>query len=157
MSAFHAAVVSVPGRRRIARTPFGAEMHIHATAAETGGTVGMWESFTPPGQGPAPHMHTRETEVFRVIRGLYRVRCGDEEFDAPEGAVIVLPPNVWHGWRNIGDVPGQLFGIAAPGGLEQMFIDIAEAGVASQEEVARIEARFGIVNEATLALAAKPA
>jgi hypothetical protein len=38
----------------------------------------MWETFTPPGKGPHDHTHTRETEIFRVIRGTYRFRCGDD-------------------------------------------------------------------------------
>lgn len=130
-------------------------MVIHATAAETGGSLGMWESFTPPGQGPAPHMHTRETEVFRVIRGTYRIKCGDQDFDAPAGSVVVLPPHIWHSWRNVGDEDGQLFGIVTPGGFEQMFIEIAQSGATCEADIARIEARFGIVNEATKALAAE--
>ncbi len=48
MLSFQEAVVSMPGRERIARTPFGAQVVIHATAAETGGAFGMWETFTPP-------------------------------------------------------------------------------------------------------------
>ncbi len=42
MSDFRNAVVSLPGRERIARTPFGAMIVIHATAAETGGAFGIW-------------------------------------------------------------------------------------------------------------------
>ncbi|MBB4195919.1 hypothetical protein GGE45_005961 [Rhizobium aethiopicum] len=49
MSSFENAVVSLPGRDRIAKTPFGAGIVIHATAAETGGAFGLWETFTPPG------------------------------------------------------------------------------------------------------------
>ena len=116
MTSFSRAVVSRPGEERVAKTPFGAKIIIHATAEETGGAFGMWETFTPPGQGPAPHMHTRETEVFRVIRGFYRFRCGDEEFDAPPGTVVVLPPYVPHSWRNISDEPGQMFATVTPGG-----------------------------------------
>jgi mannose-6-phosphate isomerase-like protein (cupin superfamily) len=145
-------LVSAPGRERMARTPFGAPIVIHATAAETGGALGMWETFTPPGQGPAPHSHTRETEVFRVIRGLYRFRCGSEEFDAVPGTVITLPPFVEHEWRNIGDEPGQMFAIVTPGGCEQLFLDIAATGAATPEEIAVIERRLGIVNAATRSL-----
>ncbi|MBB3314528.1 MULTISPECIES: cupin domain-containing protein [unclassified Rhizobium] len=152
MSGFRSAVVSLPGRERVARTPFGARIVIHATAAETGGAFGMWETFTPPGQGPAPHTHTRETEVFRVIRGLYRIRCGDDEFDAPPGTVVVLPPHVQHSWRNISDEPGQMFGTVTPGGCEQLFIDIEALNADTPEKIAVIEARLGIVNDATLAL-----
>ena len=149
MAHFKAAVLSVPGRERTARTPFGAHVVIHATAEETGGALGMWETFTPPGEGPAPHTHTRETEVFRVIKGLYRFRCGEEEFDAPPGAVVTLPPFVAHSWRNISDEAGQMFAIATPGGCEQLFLDIEATGARTAEEVAVIERRLGIINEAT--------
>lgn len=112
----------------------------------------MWETFTPPGQGPEPHTHTRETEVFRVIRGLFRFRCGDEEFDAPPGTVVVLAPHVRHSWRNIGDEPGQLFAMVTPGGFEQLFIDIEASCADTPEKIAEIEARMGIINDAVLAL-----
>ncbi len=139
-------------RERVARTPFGARIVIHAAAAETGGAFGLWETFTPPGQGPAPHTHTRETEVFRVIRGLYRVRCGDNEFDATPGTVVVLPPHVRHSWRNISEEHGQMFETVTPGGCEQLFIDIEALNADTPEKIAVIEARLGIINDATLAL-----
>ncbi|WP_209601532.1 cupin domain-containing protein [Sinorhizobium kostiense] len=152
MPGFKKAVVSMPGGERLAKAPHGAKVVIHATAAETGGAFGMWETFTPPGQGPEPHTHTRETEVFRVIRGLYRFRCGDEEFDAPPGTVVVLPPHVRHSWRNIGDEPGQLFAMVTPGGFEQLFVDIETSCADTREKIAEIEARMGIINDAVLAL-----
>lgn len=152
MSIFQKAVASVPGKERIARTPFGAKVVIHATAAETGGAIGMWETFTPPGAGPEPHTHTRETEVFRVIRGFYRFQCGNEEFDAPPGTVVVLPPQVRHSWRNISDELGQMFAIVTPGGCEQLFIDIEAMDADTPQKVAALEARFGIVNDHTRAL-----
>jgi len=149
---FDRAVVSMPGKERVARTPFGAPVVIHATAAETNGAFGMWETFTPPGQGPAPHMHTRETEVFRVIRGTYRFKCGDEEFDAPPGTVVALPPYVQHSWVNIGDEPGQMFVTVVPGGCEQLFIGIETTGADTPAKIAAIEAGLGIVNDETRAL-----
>lgn len=149
------AQVSLPGEQRVARTPFGAKVVIHALAAETGGALGMWDTFTPPGEGPAPHTHTRETEAFRVIRSTYRFWCGGDIFDAPAGSVVVLPPDVEHSWRNIGDEPGQMLAIVTPGGVEQMFLDIAslDAG-ASPAQIAAIEDRYGIINDETKALRA---
>ena len=157
MPVFDKAVASIAGKERFARSPFGGRVIIHATAAETGGTFGMWETFVPPGQGPAPHTHTRETEVFRVIRGTFRVTCGDQEFEAAEGSVITLPPHVEHSWRNVGDVPGQMFGIATPAGFEQMFIQIDATNAKTEAEIARIETSFGIINAATKALASAEA
>jgi quercetin dioxygenase-like cupin family protein len=150
---FEQAHVSLPSAPRVARTPFGASMAIHALAYETGGAFGIWDTFTPPGQGPAPHTHTRETETFRVMRGTYRFWCGDTVFDAPVGTVVVLPPNVEHAWRNISDEPGQMLGIVTPGGCEQMFLDIAALGAdATPARIAMIEARYGIANAQTRAL-----
>ena len=109
----------------------------------------MWETFTPPGQGPAPHTHTRETEVFRIIRGLYRFRCGEDEFDAAPGTVVTLPPFVQHSWVNIGADAGQMFAIVSPGGCEGLFIDIERSGAKTASEIAVFESRYGIINEAT--------
>jgi quercetin dioxygenase-like cupin family protein len=145
-------VVSIPDSARIARTPFGARIIIHATAEETGGALGVWETFTPPGQGPASHTHTRETEVFRVIKGLYRFRCGEDEFEASPGTVITLPPFVPHSWVNIGSDIGQMFAIVSPGGCERLFIEIEKTGARTPSEIAVLERGFGIINEATQAL-----
>ncbi len=156
MPDFTRAVVSIPGQERKARTPFGANVVIHATSAETGGAFGMWETFTPPGQGPAPHTHTRETEVFRVVRGTYLFHCGTDEFVAAPGTVVTLPPHVRHGWRNIGDETGQMFAIVTPGGCEQLFLDIEATRATTPEEIAVIEARLGIFNDLTEALGLTP-
>ena len=119
MTQFDKAIVSRPGEERVAPAPFGGQVVVHATAEETGGALGMWETFTPPGKGPHDHTHTREIEVFRVIRGAYRFRCGDDEFDAHPGAVVVMPPNIPHSFRNIGDEPCQMLVTVTPGGFEQ--------------------------------------
>lgn len=156
MSAFTQAVLSRPGEERVARSPFGGRIVIHATAAETGGAFGSWETFVPPGAGPAPHTHTNETEIFRVIRGRFRLRCGNDVFDLPAGSVVTLPPHVEHAWQNIGEEPGQMFGIVTPGGFEGMFQAIAQSGATTEADIARIEAAYGIINAATQALKSSP-
>ena len=154
MADFTKAVVSAPGKERFARAPFGGRVIIHATAEETGGAFGMWETFTPPGEGPAEHTHTRETEMFRVVSGVYRFRCGDAQFDGPPGTVVVLPPNVPHSWRNISDEPGRIFATVTPGGFERLFMEIEATGADTPEKIAAIEASLGIVNDETEKLAA---
>lgn len=52
MTRFAKAIVSKPGQERIAPAPFGGHVVVHATAEETGGAVGMWETFTPVGRDP---------------------------------------------------------------------------------------------------------
>jgi quercetin dioxygenase-like cupin family protein len=147
--AFTRMVVSTPDMEKRGRAPHGSPILIHATAEETGGAFGMWETFAPPGKGPAPHIHTREAEVFRVITGTFRFFCGDDVVEGGPGTVVTLPPNVSHHWINIGDSPGQMMAIVSPGGCEQIFIEIAKLDRPRPAEVAAIEKRFGIINEET--------
>lgn len=140
---------SIPGTERIARSPHGARVIIHATAEQTGGTFGIWETFTPPGKGPDLHTHTRETEVFRVMSGTYRFWCGDEVIEGPPGTVVVLPPHIPHRFQNVGSEPGSLYGIVTPGGFEQLFIDIEATHADTPAKVAVIEARLGVSNDET--------
>ncbi|MBB3441887.1 cupin domain-containing protein [Rhizobium sp. BK379] len=145
MAHFNRAVASLPGRERIARHPHGGQVFIHATAEETAGAYGIWETFSAPGTGPSRHMHTRETEVFRVIEGNYRFWCGNEMIEAPVGSVVVLPPNVPHHWRNVSDGMGRMMGFVTPGGFEHFFLELERAGAATPEAILPIQNRFGLV------------
>ena len=152
MPVFDRAVVSIPGTQRYGQTPFGAPVVIHASAADTDGSLGAWDTITPPGRGPAGHMHTREVELFVVLESTYHFVCGSDEFDAPTGTVVVLPPHVPHKWWNIGEQTGRMLGIVTPGGCEQLFLAIAAEKPGTQSDIARIEHRLGIANEDTAAL-----
>lgn len=142
--AFDRAVASLPGKERVARHPHGGKIIVHATAEETGGALGMWETFSAPGTGPTPHLHTRETEVFRVIVGTYRFWCGGEVIEGPVGTVVVLPPNIPHHWINVSDVTGRMMGIVTPGGFEQFFLEMERLGVETLEEVIALQAGLGV-------------
>lgn len=154
MPEFGRVVASFPGRERVYRNSHGGQIFIHATAAETGGAVGMWETFSAPGTGPHRHTHTRETEVFRVIAGRYRFWCGDDVVEGGPGLTVTLPPRVAHHWRNISDETGRMLAIVTPGGFEQLFIELAESGAGTPAEIAAIERRLGIIDSELEAIAA---
>jgi mannose-6-phosphate isomerase-like protein (cupin superfamily) len=153
MPAFDRAVVSIPGSQRYGQTPFGAPMVIHAAAAETGGSLGAWDTITPPGRGPAGHMHTREVELFLVLESTYHIVCGADEFDAPAGTVVVLPPHIPHKWWNIGEHTGRMLGIVTPGGCEQLFLELITQQPGDRSDIRRIEHRLGVFDDDTRALA----
>jgi len=146
---FDRAIVSFPDSPKLGRAPNGTPILVHVTATQSGGAFGAWENFMPPGKGPAPHTHSRETEIFRVITGTFRFRCGTEEFDAPPGTLVTLPPHVEHVWYNCGDTPGNMLAVVSPGGFEQLFLDIAALDNPTPRDVALIERRLGIENEET--------
>jgi mannose-6-phosphate isomerase-like protein (cupin superfamily) len=154
MGVFDKAIVSRPGEERVARTLRG-PAYIHATALDTNGAIGMWDVVVPPGTGPTRHTHTREVEVFRVIDGTFRFWCGDEQFDAPAGTTVTLPPYVAHHWRNMGDTPGRLFAIVAPGGFEQFFIEIDRTGAHKLEHTVAIQEPLGVIEATAVEQAAE--
>ncbi|MHC2570505.1 hypothetical protein ACVMH6_002833 [Rhizobium leguminosarum] len=152
MSSFRNAVVSLPGKERVARTPFGARIVIHATAAETGGALGMWETFTPTGHGPPRTRIRGRRKSFGSSAGSIDSNAATRRSTRLWEPSSFCRPHVPHSWRNIGDEPGQMFGTVTPGGCEQLFIDIEAFGADTPEKIAVIEARLGIINDITLAL-----
>lgn len=149
---FDRAVVSSPTSYRFAPI-FGAPAIFHATGAETGDAIGIWESTIPAGRGVGPHRHTREDEVFYVLAGTFRFHCGDETVELGVGGCIVLPRNVRHWWSNIGDGDGRLLSIVTPGGFERLFAEADRLGLRPPQDAARLaqlEFDFGVVESAFL-------
>ena len=142
MPGFDRPVVSIPGAERIIY-PFGERQIVHATAAETGGSIGIFEGFIAPGHGVHWHTHTREDETFRVIEGQFRFWCGDRSVEGGAGTTLVAPRNVPHRWINTGDSEGRLLFIVTPGGFEQFFIDVAQLAEITPQAVAALEERYG--------------
>ena len=72
------------------------------------------------GEAPPYHTHTREDEVFLLIKGTALVWCDDQEYELAEGGVVYLPRNVPHGYR-ITSKKADLLMINTPAGIEGMF------------------------------------
>jgi len=91
----------------------------------TGGAYSISEDVTPAGQGAPPHIHRRELETFIVLEGEYEFQCGDRKFKATKGAIVVLPREVPHAFKNTGNTIGKTLVVLVPGGMEKVFEDIS--------------------------------
>ena len=69
---------------------------------------------TEKGLEPPDHVHDTEDEIFLVMTGSVRFRCGDDEFDAEEGGLVFLPQGVQHGYSIQSDGPVELMVLTAP-------------------------------------------
>jgi quercetin dioxygenase-like cupin family protein len=56
------------------------------------------------GQGPKLHHHPYD-ETFIILEGRVLVQVGDESIEGGPGDIVIGPPNVPHGFTNLG--PGQ--------------------------------------------------
>jgi mannose-6-phosphate isomerase-like protein (cupin superfamily) len=71
----------------------------------------------PKTQGPGPHSHP-EDDLFYVIEGVMSVRAGDEWFECPKGAFVLVPGGVTHDFENRGGVRAGVLNFSSPGPFE---------------------------------------
>lgn len=93
---------------------------------ETDGAYSVVENIVAPQEGPPPHIHHNEDEIFYVVEGEFEIRCGEETFKATKGALAVLPREVPHSFRNVGVSEGKLLVTITPGGFEQFFAEVSD-------------------------------
>jgi quercetin dioxygenase-like cupin family protein len=89
-------------------------------SAATDGQLTVGRFSASKGEAPPYHMHTREDEVFMLIKGSALVWSDDQEMELSEGGIVYLPKNVPHGYRITSDAADLLM-ICTPGGIEGMF------------------------------------
>lgn len=123
-------VVREPGEG-VSLSVAGDVVRVLAGGAETGNRYALFHLTIPPGGGPPPHIHHRETEAFFVLKGtltFYALAEGRVVQGGP-GFFIQLPQGRPHRFANETDQPAETLVLAAPAGLEQMF---CEGGVESR-------------------------
>lgn len=67
-----------------------------------------------PPRGIPLHTHRTEDEAWYVLEGMLRFRFGNEEFDAPAGAGVLLPKGISHTFWNPGPAPVRYLMIVRP-------------------------------------------
>ena len=128
------------------------------TAEDTGGAMFVGEVTTFPDNGPPPHIHHRESELFCVLEGTYSFRVGDSRTEARAGSFRFVPKGTVHTYRNIGTTPGKSLVVLTPGGFENFWVEAADLipnlagtpGLASPETIARLMAiapKYGLEYE----------
>jgi mannose-6-phosphate isomerase-like protein (cupin superfamily) len=100
----------------------------------TQGQYAVWEDVVPPLAGPPPHSHPDE-EVFYVIEGSFEFMLDDpsQPIPARTGALIRVPGNALHTFKNVGVTPGKLLTIAMPGQLEAYFRAVGKPVTAADD------------------------
>ncbi|WP_076070040.1 cupin domain-containing protein [Sphingomonas montana] len=93
---------------------------------QTGGGFGAVVCDAPLDRGPIPmHWHEREHDTWFVTRGRLQVWAEDQSRVLAPGDFAYVPPRVTHSYRSVAPRT-QFFGIVAPGGWEEFFVDAGE-------------------------------
>jgi mannose-6-phosphate isomerase-like protein (cupin superfamily) len=123
----------------------------------TRGAIALVEQIIDPRVLAAPlHIHSREDEYSWVIEGRLGAVLGDQEAFAEAGTLVCKPRGQWHTYWNAGDGPLRILEIITPGGLEALFLKLAEpGGEYDPETLPALAAQYGceVDFEATMPIA----
>ncbi|RAJ13454.1 cupin domain-containing protein [Olleya aquimaris] len=89
--------------------------------SDTGNQIVEWVDNVEPGVGIPPHIHTKEDEIFRVIKGQIEIMVDGKVTVLNEGDVAFAPKNIPHSWKVIGTEKAKMITSAFPAGIEIMF------------------------------------
>lgn len=124
----------------------GNKITIRLHGRDTAGALSVVESVDMPGEGPPPHIHQREDEIFHVLDGVYEFSCGKETFHAEKGATIFAPRGIPHFYRQVGSTPGRLLVTITPAGFEEFFEEVGGLSPEQQKipRVIEIGMKYGL-------------
>ena len=117
-------------------SPSGSGLHLFgmrfaplASAAATGGALGLIEVWVPPGAGTPVHCHEHEEETLVVRSGAVRVhRLREAPRVLREGDVVTLARRVPHWFEGASETIAVVLIAFTPGGLEAALTGAAAAG-----------------------------
>lgn len=101
----------------------------------SGDTSGAWT---------VPHLHRQMIESFYVLDGSFTFTIGEERIEATAGTFLIVPHGTSH-MIEAGQGGGRFLTLMVPGGLEQMFLELAElpgTGITDLVTRAEVSARY---------------
>jgi mannose-6-phosphate isomerase-like protein (cupin superfamily) len=122
-------------------------MRILEDGSATAHRLGIGEiTIAPHTAGPVQHRHAEHDEGFYVVSGTARFTVGQKDYDAPAGALVMVPPGVPHTFANPGDQPTVLLNTFTPDLYVQYFRDlrdmIAGGGELTGEATVEVMSRY---------------
>jgi quercetin dioxygenase-like cupin family protein len=115
-----AAYLAQPDQQQQLEWLDGGTLAILLDSAATDGQLMVGRFDVSEGEAPPYHKHTREDEVFMLLKGTALVWYDDREMELSEGGIVFLPKNIPHAYR-ITSKKADLLMINTPAGIEGMF------------------------------------
>lgn len=120
-------LVNVPGAGRRFWGPGGDQYEFRVTGEQSGGSTFILHAEVPPGGGPPPHIHTRESESYYVEAGELLFSLGEETKTVKAGDVVHIPKGTVHTFTNKGTTLAKMMVVFAPAGMEGWFEEVLVA------------------------------
>lgn len=94
---------------------FGQTVTERISGEDSGGACYVFDEITPPGLGVPPHRHAAEDEVARINAGIFEVFVNGTVSRAGPGSLLNFMRGSLHGFRCVGDSPGETTWFVTPG------------------------------------------
>ena len=120
-----AARIVRPGEGNRVRA-FSNEIEFMLSGEQTGDSLTVGLASVPVGNGPPPHVHYSEDELFLILEGEYRIYSNGDWTTVGPGTVVYLPRGCVHTFQVAGDKPGRHWTLQTPSGFERYFAQAAE-------------------------------
>jgi len=125
----------------------GLSLRVSLPPLSSDGAMTAIETVNAPGFGPPLHRHT-ETEIFRVLEGLYLFEYDGRRFEAGAGDVVTIPGGAAHAFVNITDRPARQFVLIVPGLDAVAFFtglaDVMKDGLPDKHRLAAFGKKWGV-------------
>jgi len=86
-----------------------------ATAEQTGGSIGVFEGTSPPGDGPPRHIHYGSDELFYLLEGEFLFLVGERLESVSTGTYVFVPRGTVHAYKAVGTERGGCLWLSSPG------------------------------------------
>lgn len=125
---------------------FGNPQYHKVVGTDTGEQLFEWVDELKPGAGIPPHVHTKEDEIFRVLKGQVEIMVDGKTTLLKAGDMAFAPKNLVHAWKVVGEENAKMWVSAFPAGMEHMFheLNALPAGPPDLKKVAEISEGYGI-------------
>jgi mannose-6-phosphate isomerase-like protein (cupin superfamily) len=116
-----------------------------ATAKSTAGRFDFFVGTFAPRTGPPLHYHVHQDDTWYVLDGVLTMQVGDDVFDIGPGDFVSIPPRVAHTFDNLhnGDAAVRAVNVMTPGGLFEMFDEMADVPAGPNQSAALSEVAAG--------------
>jgi quercetin dioxygenase-like cupin family protein len=112
----------------------GRDLIFKLTGEQTGGLLDYFIVQVAPRGGPPLHVHHIQEETIHVLKGRFKVRCGEQSFVLETGGFAYLPAKLPHAFLNLTDDPAEIIVVYVPGGGHKFYEELGPVSRAANPD-----------------------
>ncbi|HZY50939.1 MAG TPA: cupin domain-containing protein [Devosia sp.] len=119
----------------------GRDLIFKLTGEETGGLLDYFIVQVAPHGGPPLHVHHIQEETIHVLKGRFKLRCGDQTSILEPGGFAFLPARLPHAFLNLTDEPAEIIVVYVPGGGHKFYEElgpVSRAATPDRQAIANV-------------------